>query len=91
MDLLEAHCSRSESCDKCDDRKGCKEEKGAIRDLIESSDKGPEVDEKFVEKWTSLIQASFEQSLDDKDAYSRWHDDIELMLREAGVKIKEEK
>lgn len=61
---------------------GQKEIFDAICSLIESSDKGPEVDEEFVEKW----RRNFDGRL---SSPAKW--EIIKLLREAGMQLKEEK
>jgi hypothetical protein len=57
----------------------------AVRRLIESSDKGPEVDEEFVEKWAEKfddLPSSYFCSAEPRKS-------IVTMLREAGVEQEE--
>jgi hypothetical protein len=58
----------------------------AIRSLIESSDKGPEVDEEFVKRWSEHFGYS-----DDLGYVNAEPEDLITMLREAGVRVKEGK
>jgi len=59
----------------------------AIRALILASDKGPEVDREFVDKWRDIIFDYHEELLGEPTADNI----VRAMLYEAGVTVKEDK
>ena len=63
----------------------------AIRSLIESSDKGPEVDREWIEKWAQRLKNDIDRPENYNKSIRFTMDNLCEMLREAGVKIKEEK